>query len=84
MQFAPGSPDLPGGIQFRQDPVIPPQPVVDIPHEIVAVLVDLIIKGIATAVTTELFVLAAHDFFGAFQTYFIHGYMAYKLTINQI
>ena len=54
------------GVQFRQNPVIFAQLVVDVAHKVGAVCVDFVVVSIATTVTAELLVLATHNFFSAF------------------
>jgi hypothetical protein len=54
------------GIQRRENPVIPAQPIVDVAHEIIAVFVDFVVVSVTAAVTAKFLVFTADDFFGTF------------------
>jgi single-strand DNA-binding protein len=65
-------------IERGQYPMVAPQTIVDVPHEIVGVAVDFVVVSVAARITAKFLVFPAHNAVRAFQTGFKHNGMAYK------
>jgi hypothetical protein len=56
-----------GCIELGQYLVVLSQPVVDIPNQVFALAVDLVVIGVSTIVTAELLVASSFEGFSAFE-----------------